>query len=90
MKTDLYGALAVYAALGETLTWIWIASALLLTLTGAWCLIHIARRIYASFAHAIRVCHEVAADQTTDHTPELDAGYARLDAAIDQHRKEKL
>jgi ABC-type nickel/cobalt efflux system permease component RcnA len=79
VKTDLLAAVAVWGTLAEIVTWLAIASALLLTGFAAWLVIAVARRIAASFAHANQLVAEIAAHPDT---PELDAGYARLDTAI--------
>lgn len=87
MKDDLLNLVATYAAVAETVTWLLIAAALYLTGFATWLAVAVIRRICDSFTRANQLVVEIAAHPDT---PELDAGYARLDAATDQHRKEKL
>jgi ABC-type nickel/cobalt efflux system permease component RcnA len=84
VKTDLLGAVAVWGTLAEIVTWLAIASALLLTGFAAWLVIAVARRIAASFAPANQLVAEIAAHPDT---PELDAGHARLDTAIREEKQ---
>lgn len=91
MKTDLLAAVAVWGTLAEIVTWLMAAAALIVYGFAAWVVIAAGRLTFDHVAASFVRAHQTIADSQYDQpTPELDAGYARLDTAIDQHRKEKL
>jgi hypothetical protein len=69
MTADVLAVIDVYATGMQWATWIWITTALGLTLAGAWLIAAIGRRVIDSFAHANRLVRHTAIDHTREETP---------------------
>jgi uncharacterized membrane protein YhiD involved in acid resistance len=92
MKEDLLNLISTWGVLAEAATWIWIGSALFVTVTAAWVVVSIGRRIGRHVADSFTRANQTVSDAQTDliSAEELDAHLtATWQQLADETRKEE-
>ncbi|MFB7707967.1 hypothetical protein [Streptomyces sp. NPDC056105] len=59
MKADVLAVIDIYATAMQWMTWFWIGAAILITALAGVAVILIGRRVFDSFARAIRVIDDI-------------------------------